>query len=159
MSDTSAKAPSTDNSAASTTSKSSGASGESSKGSTSKDTSDVGTQTKSTGQSGKSSKDSVGGASGVHYGFFSNTKTPEYRSGWDAIWAQKSEKKKGRVNKAPLEKKKQVTVDVLFSEMPKSVQEALTEKARAELKKSRINYDTSAKKGNILWRLVCEVKR
>ena len=34
----------------------------------------------------KSARESVGGKSEVHYGYFSNVKTPEYRSGWDSIW-------------------------------------------------------------------------
>ena len=40
----------------------------------------------------KSSRESIGGSSAVHYGFFSNIKTPEYRSGWDDIWSKKKSK-------------------------------------------------------------------
>ena len=38
---------------------------------------------------GKSAKESVGGAAVGHYGYFSNIKTPEYKSGWDDIWGKK----------------------------------------------------------------------
>ena len=32
---------------------------------------------------GKSARESAGGSNEIHYGYFSNIKTPEYRSGWD----------------------------------------------------------------------------
>jgi len=35
---------------------------------------------------------SAGGSSAVHYGFFSNVKTPAYRSGWDSIWGKEDKK-------------------------------------------------------------------
>ncbi len=44
---------------------------------------------KSDGDGGKSAKESIGGATDVHYGFFSSVRTPAYRSGWDEIWANK----------------------------------------------------------------------
>ena len=48
---------------------------------------------KANGESGKSdggkpARESVGGAKEVHYGYFSNVRTAEYRDGWDAIWGQ-----------------------------------------------------------------------
>ena len=60
-------------------------------------TSSTAPATNGTGAAGKSSKESVGGASAVHYGFFSNVKTPEYRAGWDEIWSKKSKPKKKRL--------------------------------------------------------------
>jgi hypothetical protein len=110
---------------------------------------------KSSSEGGKSSKESVGGSSAVHYGYFSNTKTPEYRSGWDDIW---SEKKKP-VKKRKAASRQPVTVDVAFADLPKSIQDGLADAARAELKKSRVNYDNRAKKGDVTWQLSCEVKR
>ena len=106
-------------------------------------------------EGGKSSKESVGGSSGVHYGYFSNTKTPEYRSGWDDIW---SEKKKP-TEKRKVAPKQPVTVEVVFVDLPESIQDGLADVARAELKQSRINYDKRAKKGDVTWQLTCEVKR
>lgn len=49
--------------------------------------------TKSAGSGGKSAKESVGGASAVHYGYFSSVRSEEYRSGWDNIWKKKSRKR------------------------------------------------------------------
>ena len=49
------------------------------------------------GDGGKSARESIGGAAVGHYGYFSNIKTPEYKSGWDDIWGKKdsgSKKKK-----------------------------------------------------------------
>ena len=109
----------------------------------------------SSSEGGKSSKESVGGSSAVHYGYFSNTKTPEYRSGWDDIW---SEKKKP-VKKRRVASKQPVAVKVTFAELPKSIQDGLADAVRAELKKSRVNYDSRAKKGDVTWQLTCEVKR
>jgi hypothetical protein len=109
----------------------------------------------SSSEGGKSSKESVGGSSAVHYGYFSNTKTPEYRSGWDDIWSEKKKPAKKR-KVAP---KQPVTIEVAFAELPKSIQDGLADAARAELKISRVNYDNRAKKGDVTWQLTCEMKR
>ena len=97
----------------------------------------------------KSSRESVGGPGAVHYGFFSNIKTPEYRSGWDDIWSKKQNKPR---------KKKTVCVNFSFQSLPKDVQSALIGAARKELKKVKINFDNREKKGEIVWHLKCEVK-
>ena len=109
----------------------------------------------SVNESGKSSKESVGGKDAVHYGFFSNIKTPEYRSGWDDIWANK--KKPGKPSKK--EKKKPLIVEIKFDKLPPTIQEALADSVRVKMKKSRISYDGRKKKGGITWNLSCEVKR
>ncbi|NKB19190.1 MAG: hypothetical protein GKS01_01480 [Alphaproteobacteria bacterium] len=141
MADTPAKSSSTDSSTAKASEKSASSTSSS--------------PSKSSGEGGKSSKESVGGSSAVHYGYFSNTKTPEYRSGWDDIW---SKKKKPTKKRAPTTKKP-VTVEIDFSDLPESAREALADTVRVELKKSRINYDNRAKKGDVVWQLCCEVKR
>jgi hypothetical protein len=46
------------------------------------------------GKSEASARESVGGASEVHYGYFSNVRSDSYRSGWDDIWDAKHHKKK-----------------------------------------------------------------
>ena len=97
----------------------------------------------------KSSRESVGGPGAVHYGFFSNIKTPEYRSGWDDIWSKKQNKPR---------KKQTVSVNFSFQNLPKDVQSALVDAARKELKKVRVNFDNREKKGEIVWHLKCEVK-
>lgn len=122
------------------------------------------------GETGKSARESVGGAAVGHYGFFSNIKTPEYKSGWDDIWG-KSEKsgskkksaKKKTAGKAPARKtaeiKRPVTVTLDPAELPAKVRDALAEAARAQLKKKRINYDARDKAGAVSWQISCEVKR
>ena len=110
---------------------------------------------KSLNESGKSSKESVGGKDAVHYGFFSNVKTPEYRSGWDDIWAKA--KKPGKLRKN--EKKEPLILEIKFAELPPTIQEALADVARVKMKKSRISYDSREKKGGVSWNLSCEVKR
>ena len=110
---------------------------------------------KSVNESGKSSKESVGGKDAVHYGFFSNIKTPEYRSGWDDIWAKT--KKPGKPRKK--EKKEPLIVEIKFDELPPTIQEALVDIARVKMKKSRISYDSREKKCGVSWNLSCEVKR
>jgi hypothetical protein len=106
-------------------------------------------------ESGKSSKESVGGKDAVHYGFFSNIKTPEYRSGWDDIWAKT--KKPGKPRKK--EKKEPLILEIKFAELPPTIQEGLADVARVKMKKSRISYDSREKKGGVSWNLSCEVKR
>jgi hypothetical protein len=44
------------------------------------------------GKSEASARESVGGASEVHYGYFSNVRNDNYRSGWDDIWDAKPSK-------------------------------------------------------------------
>lgn len=111
--------------------------------------------TKSPTEKSKSGKDSMGGSAAVHYGFFSNVKTAEYRSGWDDIWSKKKKPAKRR----PQQTKAPVAVEISFTDLPEAVQNGLAEAARIELKKSRINYDNWSKKGAISWQLTCEVKR
>jgi len=110
---------------------------------------------KSLNESGKSSKESVGGTNAVHYGFFSNIKTPEYRSGWDDIWAKKKKPETSRKK----ETRKPLIVEITFDELPRSIQEALADAVRVKMKKSRISYDNREKKGGVSWNLSCKVKR
>jgi len=109
--------------------------------------------TNGSGEAGKSSKESVGGASAVHYGFFSNVKTPEYRAGWDEIWSKKSKPKKERATR----RKEPVSISLAFDDLPADLQSGLTELARAKLRKSRIGYDKRAAAGAVAWRIDCKV--
>lgn len=116
---------------------------------------------------GKSSRESVGGASAVHYGFFSNIKSPEYKSGWDEIWGEKKSKKKTaaktmtstRTTQKAAKKKTPVVVNLSLTDLPDDVQQALAAAARAKLKKSRVSYDNRHKAGAVSWHIECEVKR
>ena len=112
------------------------------------------------GESGKSSRESVGGAGAVHYGFFSNVKTPQYRSGWDDIWAKKPKSGKTKTSKKkPAKAKEPVVVNLSLNDLPDEVIKSLADAAQAQLKKSRINYANRDKAGAISWRIECEVKR
>lgn len=112
------------------------------------------------GDGGKSAKESVGGASAVHYGYFSNVKSPEYLSGWDDIWGGKKKKKAPAKKRATKAKPKEpVTVEIDFDDLPEEAQAALADAARAQLKKSRVSYDNRDKAGAVSWRIDCEVKR
>ncbi len=117
--------------------------------------SDSNSSTTSKSEGGKSSRESIGGASAVHYGFFSNVKTPKYRSGWDDIWSRETKP----IKKKPARTKKPVVISLALDELPEEVQKGITDFARALLKKSRINYDKYAKAGAVTWRIDCEVKR
>ena len=110
------------------------------------------------GDSGKSSRESVGGSSAVHYGFFSNVKTPQYRSGWDEIWS-KGNKKQKEAPPAKARAKEPKVISLSFDELPGDIQDSLAAIARAKLKRSRIDYDSRAKTGAVTWRIDCEVKR
>lgn len=123
----------------------------------------------STSAGDKSSRESVGGAGAVHYGFFSNIKSPEYKSGWDDIWGnEKPSGKNSTGKKAPQKKaaarktasiKEPVLVNLSLSDLPAAIQEELVSVARTKLKKSRLSYDSREKKGAVSWRIECEVKR
>ena len=119
--------------------------------------------TSSSAESGeKSAKDSVGGAAVGHYGYFSNIKSPEYKSGWDDIWGKRKKsggKKKTAGKKRTPKPRAPFVVSLDFEDLPKGVRDGLADAVRDQLKKKRINYDTRAKKGEVDWKLDCEVKR
>ncbi|MEE2661866.1 MAG: hypothetical protein VYB39_02455 [Pseudomonadota bacterium] len=115
----------------------------------------------------KSARESVGGSGAVHYGFFSNIKTPEYKSGWDDIWggprrraSVKKMSKNGatKKQKAP-RKKKAVTVSLDLADLPEDVRAGLVTAARTKLTKSRVNYDKHLKAGAVHWSITCDVEK
>ena len=110
----------------------------------------------SSSEGGKSAKESIGGANTGHYGYFSNIKTPEYKSGWDDIWGKKKKKPINRKKAAP---KEPVAVEIDVDDLPEDLQAALADAAKAALKGRRISYENRAKKGDVSWRIICEVKR
>ena len=115
----------------------------------------------------KSARESVGGAGAVHYGFFSNIKTPEYKSGWDDIWggpeagagAKKSSKNGVAKKQKSPRAKKAVTVSFDLGDLPEDVQAGLVTAARTNLKKLRVNYDKRLKAGAVDWIITCEVDK
>ena len=117
------------------------------------------------GEAGKSARESIGGAAVGHYGFFSNIKTPEYKSGWDDIWGKpeksgnKTAGKKTADKKAAAKKKAPVTVWLDLEDLPAELQAGLADAARAQLKKMRVNYDSRDKAGAVTWRIHCDVER
>jgi hypothetical protein len=107
-----------------------------------------------------SGKAAMGGAGEVHYGFFSNVKTPQYRSGWDSIWSKGKATETVEVKKKrPPRSKEPVTVSLSIEELPDELRNALTEIVRARLKGSRISYDRREKAGAVSWTIDCEIRR
>ena len=117
----------------------------------------------SSGDGGKSARESVGGADVGHYGYFSNIKTPEYKSGWDDIWGKKAsggaKKKVAPKPRAAPKPAAPYEVSLDFEDLPGALKAALAKEARKQLKNSRINYDTRDKAGAISWRIDCRVER
>ena len=114
---------------------------------------------------GKSAKESIGGATDIHYGFFSSVRTPAYRSGWDEIWAKKEARparKKGANSTSKHKSKtgaKPTTVNLSISDLPENVQESLVETARIKMRKSRSNYDKLDALGLVDWTIDVTVNR
>ena len=109
-----------------------------------------------------SGKAAMGGAGEVHYGFFSNIKTPQYRSGWDSIWSKGKGKTTETVEvkkKRPPRSKEPVTVSLSMEDLPDELRDALTEIVHARLKGSRISYDRREKVGAVRWTIDCEIRR
>jgi hypothetical protein len=107
-----------------------------------------------------SGKAAMGGAGEVHYGFFSNIKTPQYRSGWDSIWSKGKTTETVEVKKKrPPRSKEPVTVSLSMEDLPDELRDALTEIVRARLKGSRISYDRREKVGAVRWTIDCEIRR
>jgi hypothetical protein len=130
--------------------------------SNSADASGASSESSSGGEGGKSARDSVGGAAVGHYGYFSNIKTPEYKSGWDDIWGndKSAGKKKASAKKKAAPKRKEPRVVAFdFEDLPAELQAGLADAARAQLKKARINYATRDKAGAVTWRIECKVER
>ena len=90
----------------------------------------------STSTTEKSARDSVGGKSEVHYGYFSNVKTPEYRSGWDSIWGNGETNGAWRKRPAssPAKAKSPVRLTLDFDDLPETVRDELREAAGRALK-------------------------
>lgn len=131
--------------------------------STSAESSGSSSAASSGGETGKSARESVGGAAVGHYGFFSNIKTPEYKSGWDDIWGKKKsggkKKKLAAKNQVVSKPKAPRVVAFDFEDLPPDLQAGLADAAKAQLKKSRINYASRDKAGAVSWRIECTVER
>ena len=110
---------------------------------------------------GKSAKESVGGAAVGHYGYFSNIKTPEYKSGWDDIWGKKtSPTNKQKTTKSATNKTKNpVLVSLEFEDLPIGVRNGLIDAVRGQLEKKRVSYKARAKQGDVDWTINCEILR
>ena len=140
-------------------------SGDSSNSSNSGDSGDSGNSGNSGNSGGKSAKESIGGATDIHYGFFSSVRTPAYRSGWDEIWAKKETRparKKGANSTSKNKSKtgaKPTTVNLSISDFPENVQEGLVETARLKMRKSRSNYDKLDALGLVDWTIDVTVNR
>ena len=116
----------------------------------------------STSTTGKSARESVGGKSEVHYGYFSNVKTPEYRSGWDNIWGGKETNgtRRKRPASSPARAKSPVRLTLDFDDLPETVRDELRKAAAAALKaNSRVNLARREEAGAVSWTIECEVRR
>ncbi len=119
---------------------------------------------KAGGDAGKSAKESVGGASDVHYGFFSSVRSPAYRSGWDDIWGNDSDKPR---HKAPAKRRsnsnsktpKPVAVALKIEDLPADIRDGLVEVARKKMRKSRSSYDELDSRGRVDWTIGVTVNR
>ncbi|MDE0389030.1 MAG: hypothetical protein OXI75_10055 [Rhodospirillales bacterium] len=121
-------------------------------------------------EAGKSARDSAGGKADVHYGYFSSVRTPEYRSGWDAIWGSENGKNGADEDETPRQRRtaarasrtakprkrrEPITVTLDLDTLPPELKDGLVEIASAELKKSRVSYARRDKAGAIDWRITC----
>lgn len=115
----------------------------------------------------KSARESVGGATGVHYGYFSSVRTPAYRSGWDQIWGKKNgKKKKASNNNKPAARKSStrkkpapIALSFDIDDLPAELRDGLVEIVRGQLKKRRLSYDKHARAGSVDWRIECRIDR
>ena len=129
-------------------------SGESSKATTSNEA--------STSTTPKSAREAVGGKPEVHYGYFSNVRTPEYRSGWDSIWGgdKANGARRERAQASPARTKSPVRLTLSFDDLPDTVQDELRKAAGAALKaNSRLNLARREQAGKVSWSIECEVRR
>ena len=117
------------------------------------------TASDSGGEAGKSAKDSIGGASDIHYGFFSSVRTPEYRSGWDDIWSNedggrsraKRATTKATSRSGPKAGPKPKTVELDIGDLPADIRDELVEAARKKMRRTRASYDKLEASGSVDW--------
>ena len=110
----------------------------------------------------KSARDSVGGKKEVHYGYFSNVKTPEFRSGWDSIWgaSKANGARRERAAARPARAKSPVRLTLAFDDLPEAVRDELREAAGQALKaQSRLSLARRERAGAVSWTIECEVRR
>lgn len=111
---------------------------------------------------GKSARESVGGAKEVHYGYFSNVRSDEYRAGWDAIWGDgeprepspAATRRRARRKPAP-----PIRLHLDIDDLPADLRAGLADLVRARLKASRVNYDKREAAGAVDWQIECRVRR
>lgn len=116
----------------------------------------------STSTTEKSARDSVGGKNEVHYGYFSNVKTPEYRSGWDSIWGNDKTNgaRRKRPASSPAKARSPIRLALDFDDLPEAVRDELRKAAGKALKaKSRLNLARCEEAGAVSWTVECEVRR
>ena len=121
-----------------------------------------GSSESSTAPAQKSARDSIGGKTEVHYGYFSNVRTPEYRSGWDSIWGggETNGARPKRAAPRPARAKSPVRLTLDFDDLPEAAQDALRKAAEAALKaNSRLSLARREKAGAVSWSIECEVRR
>lgn len=116
----------------------------------------------STSTAEKSARESVGGKSEVHYGYFSNVKTPEYRTGWDSIWGngETNGTRRKRAEPSPARPKLPIKLTLDFDDLPEAARDELRKAAQSALKtRSRLNLARREKAGAVSWTIECEVRR
>ena len=111
----------------------------------------------SSGGSGKSQRDSVGGSKEVHYGYFSSVRTPEYRSGWDAIWGKKSESSTKTVKNKVKKLAGPVELDLAVDKLPDNLREALMEHVRKKLRRTPNGFKKLQESGAVDWNLTVRI--
>ena len=111
-------------------------------------------------EAGKSARESVGGAAMGHYGFFSNIKTPEYKSGWDDIWGKKKKNRAKEVTENLSKTNPGETIILLkYEDLPAAVKKGLEAVVRKEVKKTSMKSDGKKPTANFLWEIRCKVNR
>ncbi len=111
----------------------------------------------SSGGSGKSQRESVGGSKEVHYGYFSSVRTPEYRSGWDAIWGEKSKSSTKTVKNKAKKLAGPVELDLAFDKLPDNLREALMEHVRKKLRRTPNGFKKLQESGAVDWNLTVRI--
>ncbi len=111
----------------------------------------------SSGGSGKSQRESVGGSKEVHYGYFSSVRTPEYRSGWDAIWGKKSKSSTKTVKNKVKKLAGPVELDLAFDKLPDNLREALMEHVRKKLRRTPNGFKKLQESGAVDWNLTVRI--
>ncbi|MFP6745900.1 MAG: hypothetical protein VCB77_12025 [Alphaproteobacteria bacterium] len=89
--------------------------------------------------------------------YFSSVSSPEYRSGWDSVFASGKGTKKAaaKPRRAKTGNGLPVTIELDHADLDDDIRAAIEDAFRRKARKKRVKFDQFMKKAQVTWRLEC----